>query len=347
MALKVAIIGGSGYTGAEILRLLSGHPQLQVNFISAERHAGQKVVELYPHLNSLTDLVYEKYELGQVKKRAEVCFVCLPHGKSMETVPELVAEGLITVDLSGDFRLPDGESYQKWYGFNHACPELLGRAAYGLPELFAQDIKEAEFIANPGCFPTAVLLAVAPLLSSDVIEPGALVVNALTGVSGAGHKPKLETMYCQVSENMSAYKIGGRHQHIPEMEYYLSQIAGKKIGISFTPYLVPAKRGILASIQAKLKDSYLEEDLWQLYQKYYQNQVFITILRQGIPQTASVTGSNLCQIGLAVDARLGQVTVIAALDNLIKGASGQAIQNANIKLGWPEEMGLLEGSYFP
>jgi N-acetyl-gamma-glutamyl-phosphate reductase len=347
MVFRVAIIGGSGYTGVEILRLLSKHPQLKVNFVSAERHAGQKVTELYPHLSFLADLVYEKYELGQVKRQAEVCFVCLPHGKSMEVVPELVAEGLTVVDLSGDFRLPNGESYQKWYGFNHICPELLGKAAYGLPELFTQNIKEAKFIANPGCFPTAVLLAAAPLLSSDVIKEKTLVVNALTGVSGAGHKPKLETMYCRISENMSAYKIGGQHQHIPEMEYYLSQIAGKKIKVSFTPYLVPAKRGILASIQAQLKDTYLEKELLQLYQKHYQDRVFIRILSQGIPQTAFVAGSNLCQIGLAVDERLGQVTVIAALDNLIKGASGQAIQNLNIKLGWAEETGLLEEGHFP
>lgn len=348
MALNVGIIGASGYTGSELIRLLAGHPEVKVTYVTANQYQGTKVTELYPHLTVITDAVYEAYDLKTALGKADIFFLALPHGKAMEVGPELVDAGGKVVDLSGDFRLAGKDIYEAWYKTEHTRPDFIGKAVYGLPEIYEEKIKNAGFISNPGCYPTGALLALAPLLSEKLIITDSIIVDSLSGVSGAGRDPKPATHFCMVDESLTAYKVGGVHQHTPEIEQYLSDMAGEAVTISFTPHLMPVSRGILTTAYAAAAVPVRLNDLIGLYEAFYRDKPFVHIVPKGhYPQTKSVMGSNYCHIGLALDERTGRIIVISAIDNLVKGASGQAIQNMNIMMGLPQDMGLKSAGLMP
>ncbi|MBE0447811.1 MAG: N-acetyl-gamma-glutamyl-phosphate reductase [Actinobacteria bacterium] len=348
MPLKVGIIGASGYTGAELIRLAAGHPEIEIGYVTANQYQGARVDELYPHLTGISDLVYDAYDLEVAGSKADVFFLALPHGKAMEVAPGLLDAGHKVIDLSGDFRLDDAGVYEAWYKREHTNPELIGRAVYGLPELYEEEIKSANFISNPGCYPTGVLLALAPLISEKLISTDGIVINSLSGASGAGRDPKPGTHFCKIDGSLTAYKVGGVHQHTPEIEQYMSDIAGKAITVSFTPHLMPVSRGILTTAYADMADFVDLDRLIALYKSFYKDKPFVLILPSGqYPQTKNVAGSNYCHIGIALDVRTGKVIIISAIDNLVKGASGQAIQNMNLMVGLPQDMGLRHAGLMP
>ncbi len=345
--MNVGIIGASGYTGAELMRLLHLHPRMEVAYLTAKTQAGKRAGELYPHLYPYRDLVYEEFELERALQRAELFFICLPHGESMEVVPALMRGGARVIDLSADFRLSSKEVYEQWYGLDHCAPEYLEESVYGLPELKREAIAESRLIAVPGCYPTASLLALAPLLSSEWFEGNQVIIDAKSGVSGAGRGLTLDTHFPQCEASVKPYGIA-RHRHIPEMEQYLGEAAGLPIGVVFTPHLIPMSRGILATAYARVANGLRAADLRRLYEGFYKDKPFVVVLGEGeYPQTKAVCGSNYCHLGVTVDTRNGWAVVTTAIDNLIKGASGQAVQCANIAEGWGEEEGLENLGLFP
>lgn len=338
---RIGIIGASGYTGFELIRLLANHPKAVLSLITANRYVGKKVAELNPAFYGSTEIIFEKFDLAQMKDRADLVFVALPHGKSMEVVPGLLDGAMKVIDLSGDFRFTDQKVYESWYKVEHAAPFLLGRAVYGLSELMRERILESSFVANPGCFPTAAILALAPALKEGLIDPDDIIIDSLTGTSGAGRMVNQELHFSEIDNSLNSYKVGGVHQHIPEIELNLTKLAGSKVNISFTPHLAPFSRGIYSTIYAKLKTDIDLSEAILVYQDFYANDYFVKVLGSGLyPELKSVLGSNFCQLGLAVDQRSSRLIIISAIDNLVKGASGQAIQNMNLMLGLEEEEGL-------
>ncbi len=346
--INVGIIGASGYTGAELIRLLTNHPKVKISYVTANKYAGQKVSALYSNFYGICNLSFEKFDLDIAKKKAEVFFIALPHGTAMDVVPELLGSSRKVIDLSGDFRFPKKDVYEKWYKMPHKHPELLGKAAYGLCEINREKIKKSNFISNPGCYPTGSILAVVPLLKEEIIFEDDIIVDAFTGASGAGRSASKETHYCSCDENVSSYKVGGTHQHIPEMEKEMGKISGKEVKLTFTPHLASFSRGIYSTIYCKLKKSISTEELLKIYNNFYKDDYFVKVLPKGVyPEVKSVAGSNFCQIGLEVDERTGRVIVISAIDNLVKGASGQAIQNMNLICGFDEKEGLKTVGLIP
>lgn len=343
--VKVAIIGGSGYTGAELVRLLSLHNEVEVSLVTSETHKGKKVSELYPSFVGVSDLVFESLDISKVLQN-EVIFIALPHGTSMKLVPDLVEKGSKVIDLSGDFRLKSVRIYEQWYKMKHQASELLGRAVYGLPEVNREEIKAADFVTNPGCYPTSAVLALAPLVIKDLIK-GEVLVDAKSGVSGAGKEPKAETHFCQIDENIKAYNIG-MHRHAPEMEQVLSDLGKSETQVLFVPHLIPINRGILSSCYTQLTESSKAGEVYKTFCQFYQDEPFVNILDEGkYPETKHVFGSNYCQIGVKVDERTGKIIAISAIDNLVKGASGQAIQNMNLMCGFDETEGLKQIGVYP
>lgn len=344
--IRVAVYGGSGYTGQELLRLLVGHPEATVVAATSRRFAGVPVAEVYPALSGLTDLVYTDASPEEVAGKADFIFLALPHGVSMEFAPVFTRAGRKVVDLSADFRLRDAALYEAWYG-RHTSPGTLGEAVYGLPELYRERIRKTGLVANPGCYPTSIILGLAPLLSSRWIDPSSVIADSKSGVSGAGREPQIASLYCEVAGGFKAYKVGG-HRHTPEIEQELSLLAEKELRISFTPHLLPVKRGILSTIYATLAREATAQEAADLYREFYRDEPFVRICRSGqFPNLSSVVGSNYCDIGVTVDKRTGRIIVVAAIDNLIKGASGQAIQNMNIMSGFREETGLPRVALYP
>jgi len=348
MSVRVGIIGASGYTGAELMRMALPHPQIEITYVTANQYKDTKVTGLYPHLTGMTELVFEAYDLEAAGKKADVFFLALPHGKAMEVAPELLAAGFKVIDLSGDFRLSEASVYEAWYKTKHTNPELIGEAVYGLPELFEEKIEGAKFVSNPGCYPTGALLALAPLLKEKMVKTSGVIIDSLSGASGAGRDPKPGTHFCRVEGSLTAYKVGGVHQHTPEIEQYLTEIAGAPMTVSFTPHLMPVSRGILTTTYADAGGPVTLDALLELYNSFYRDKPFVHILPKGqYPETKNVAGSNYCHIGLAHDERTGKVIVISAIDNLVKGASGQAIQNMNILMGLEQDMGLRHVGLMP
>ena len=337
--LKVAIIGATGYTGRELAGILARHPHAQPTYLTSESFAGQRIDEVYPQFRSVLDLTLEKADMARVAQ-CDFIFSALPHGLSVDTVPKLLATGKKVVDLSGDFRLKDSELYATWYGYEHCQPQMLADSVYGLPEVNRDRIKTANLVANPGCYPTSVILALKPLLAEGVINPQDVIVDAKSGVSGAGRTPKQPFHFPECTENFKAYKVPG-HQHIPEIEQELAALAGTTVPVTFTPHLVPMIRGILSTIYLRGNGNIDENELWSLYKKHYGEESFIRLLSAPeLPETKFVSGSNFCDISLRLDKRTGRVIVLSAIDNLVKGAAGQAVQNMNLMMGWPEEAGL-------
>ena len=345
--LKIAIVGASGYTGIELLRILYGHPEVAVTCVTSEQSAGKRISDIFPSMQGRCDLVLENLEPVKIADKADFIFTALPHKAAMEVVPTFLKLGRKVVDLSADYRLQDAKEYEKWYE-PHMNPELLKKSVYGLPELKRTKIAGANLVANPGCYPTSVILGLAPLLKKKLIDPATVIADSKSGVSGAGRSAKVDNLFCEVNDGFKAYGVGGVHRHIPEIEQELSLLAGKKMTISFTPHLVPMDRGILSTLYAKPAKTVTTAELLEVYFDFYHGEAFVRVLPEGsFPSTGHVRGSNFCDIGPTVDSRTGRVIVVSAIDNLVKGASGQAVQNMNIMNGFPENMGLESLPLFP
>src|SRR5271157_4078767 len=344
--LKVGIYGASGYTGQELLRLLLRHPQVEVVAVTSRRYAGVPVSDIYPVFVGLTDLAFVDASPEDVAGAADIVFLALPHGVSMAVAPLFLKAGKKVIDLSADFRLHDVATYEKWYN-KHTARNIIKESVYGIPELYGDEIAKARLVANPGCYPTSVILGLAPLLKAKWIDDCSIIADSKSGVSGAGREPQVGTLFCEVDEGFKAYKVG-EHRHTPEMEQELSILAGCDVMISFTPHLLPITRGILSTIYATLQKEVTTAELIDLYRAFYKEKKFVRVYKAGtFPNISSVRGSNYCDIGLTVDARTSRVIIICAIDNLVKGAAGQAIQNMNLMCGLSEDMGLGMISLFP
>jgi len=344
--IKAAILGGSGYTGLELIRILANHPLVEVVVITSRQHKGCKIGEVFPGLSSFSKLTFQDPANISAILKADIIFSALPHHASMEIVPDILKKGKRVVDLSADFRLKDAKIYEAWYGKKHIAKALLKKAVYGLPELYRDKIKHAELVANPGCYPTGAILGLAPLLKVGLIDTKSIIIDSKSGVSGAGRTASLDTSFAEISEGFKAYKVG-EHRHTPEIEQGLSLIAGKNIKITFTPHLLPVNRGILSTMYATIKSQKSKvksqkKTVLNAYKKHYQGEFFIRILPDGmLPNISQVKGSNFCDIGFKIDERTGRLIVITAIDNLVKGASGQAVQNMNIMLNLSETTGII------
>lgn len=343
--LRVAVLGATGYAGVELLRILIQHPRANLTIVTSQQFAGKRVSDIYPSLAGKCDLLLEELSVDRVASRSELAFAALPHKTSMEVVAGLVERGNRVIDLSADFRLHDPEVYQRWYS-PHLAPHLLRKAIYGLTELHRVRVGRARLVANPGCYPTGAVLGLAPLFTEGMVR-GTVLIDAKSGVTGAGRSSAAELSFSEVNENFKAYHVGV-HRHIPEIEQELSQIAKRSVAVLFAPHLVPMSRGILSTMYVELKKPISEEKLFELYQKFYRRDPFIRILPCGsFPETKDVRGSNDCAIGFRYDSRVRRLVVITALDNLVKGAAGQAVQNMNLMFGWAEVEGLRGTALVP
>lgn len=343
--IRTIILGASGYTGAELLRLLINHPHVEIVGLSAERNADHPVADVFPHLG-----IYNLPELKHIDDlnfmKADLVFCALPHGTTQKVIAAL-PKHVKVVDLSADFRLRDPEAYAEWYGHPHQALELQREAVYGLPEVARDKIKSARLVANPGCYPTASSLPLLPLLKHNIIERSGIIIDAKSGVSGAGRAAKQNLLYTEVTGGMSAYGVGN-HRHSPEIEQNLSDAAGTQIDVTFTPHLIPMARGILATIYTKLSPGKTIADVRAALHAAYDNEPFVHVLPEGkLPATHHVAASNHCHIAAAPGAGEGQVILISVIDNLVKGASGQAVQNMNIMYGWDETLGINGAAVFP
>jgi N-acetyl-gamma-glutamyl-phosphate reductase len=334
--IRVAILGGTGYTALELIRILLRHPQAKITAVTSRSETGH-IGEVHPSLYGRLDLRLENLTPAQIKERADVVFGCLPHVASMEIVPQLLEAGLKVVDLSADYRLNDAAVYEKWYGHAHSDSGRLKSTVYGLPELFAKQIPGQQLIANPGCYTSTSILALAPLLANKLIAPTGIIIDAKSGVSGAGRSPKLNTLFAEANESLTAYSVGS-HRHTPEIEQVLTTASGQKVEVIFTPHLIPMDRGIFATIYATPTKNVDQKSLLEAMRSFYAGKPFIRVTDQ-IPNTKAVSGTNYCDITARVVK--GKVLVMAVLDNLIKGASGVAVQNFNLMCGYPEETALI------
>lgn len=345
--IKVAICGGSGYTGAELLRILLLHPEVEVTAVTSERSAGKRVTDLYPHLHKYAHLVYENLEKEKVLKKADLFFMALPHGASQEAVDYFFKKGKKVIDLSADYRISDAAVYEEWYKTPHNYKTTLKKAVYGLPELYRKRIQKAKLVANPGCYPTSAILGLCPALKKGLLDINSITVDSKSGTSGAGRKADVAFSYCEVNEGFKAYGIGV-HRHTPEIEQEISGIAGKSIKINFTPHLVPMDRGMISTIYGKLVKGVDTSGVLAAYKKFYAKEPFVNVLEEGrYPNAKNVRGSNYCEIGLKVNKRTDTLIIVSAIDNLVKGASGQAVQNMNIMMGFDETTGLESLGLFP
>lgn len=343
--LKVAICGGSGYAGAELLRLLSIHPGVKVVAATSEQSAGKPVSDLHSHLHFYSGLVFEHLEKERLLKRADLFFLALPHAASQEAVEYFFRNGKKVIDLSADYRLRDPLVYEKWYKTPHRFRSVLRKAVYGLPELYRGKIKKASLVANPGCYPTGAILGLYPALKAGLIEPGSIVVDSKSGASGAGRRAEVAYSFCEVDEGVKAYAVAA-HRHTPEIEQEVSALAGKKVNVDFTPHLIPVKRGILSTIYAKLRKKVDTASVIGIYRKAYSREPFVRVI-EALPNVSNVRGTNLCEMGLAVNGRTGTLIVVTAIDNLMKGASGQAVHNMNIMMGFDEKTALEAPTVYP
>ena len=344
--IRVGIYGASGYTGQELLRILLRHGEIRITVLTSRRFAGKPVQEVYPSFTGLTGLQFADLTPQQLAEEADVIFLAVPHGVAMDYASSFLDARRKVVDLSADFRLRDSACYARWYG-KHRAENVLGKAVYGMPELYREQIRKSELVANPGCYPTSVILGMAPLLRGNFIDPKTIVADSKSGVSGAGREPQVGSLFCEVDEGFKAYKIAS-HRHTPEIEQELSMLANRPVRITFTPHLLPLNRGILSTIYASLVKDAALRDILDAYEKFYRDEPFVRVYPTGsFPNISSVRGSNYCDIGVALDQRTGRVIVVAAIDNLIKGASGQAVQNMNLMCGFPETTGLGFCPLFP
>jgi len=341
--IKVGIVGGTGYTGVELLRLLVAHPQVDLQVITSRADAGTLVSQMFPSLRGFVDLPFTHPDQAQLEKCGLV-FFATPNGIAMQQARALLDAGVRVIDLAADFRIEDVAEWERWYGMTHACPDLIAEAVYGLPEVNREKIRTARLVANPGCYPTAVQLGFIPLLEAGVIEPDSLIADAKSGVSGAGRKLEMPFLYAEAADNFKAYGVAG-HRHLPEIKQGLTRASGKQVGLTFVPHLTPMIRGIHATLYGRLTG---ELDLQELFEQRYANEPFVDVMPSGShPETRSVRGSNFCRIAVQRPQTGNTVVVLSVIDNLVKGAAGQAVQNMNIMFGLPELTALNNVSLLP
>ncbi|MBC7971587.1 MAG: N-acetyl-gamma-glutamyl-phosphate reductase [Verrucomicrobia bacterium] len=347
--IPVGIVGASGYGGVQLVRLLMDHPRLELAYLGGESSAGQSFADLYPHLGHRVQQVVEPLDLEKIADRCQVVFLSLPNGLAYKMAPTLLEKGCKVLDLSADYRFSDLTTYTAWYGGERSDQAIAETAVYGLPELYRDRIAEAQLIGCPGCYPTASLLGLSPLLKQGLVAPETAIIDAKSGTSGGGRQAKVGMLLAEADNTFAAYNVAGRHRHTPEIEQICSELAGHEVLIQFTPHLVPMVRGILATIYATLRDPGLvREDLLTIYNAFYRNSPWVRVLPSGTyPQTKWAAGTNLCYIGLEVDPRTDRVIVMSAIDNLMKGQAGQAIQCLNIMMGWDETLGLPQLAFYP
>lgn len=344
--VRVGIVGASGYTGAELARILANHPEAELTVATSRQYAGMHLSQVFPSLRGCSDIICEDVQVDALADKADLFFTAVPHQTAMGIVPQLLAAGKMVVDLSADFRIHDASVYEQWYQI-HTAQDLLPTAVYGLPEIHRAKIAQTKLIANPGCYPTSVILGLAPLLRNGLIDTDTIVIDSKSGTSGAGRAAQTGTLYCEVADGFKAYKVG-EHRHTPEIEQELSELCGSPVTVSFTPHLVPMSRGILSTIYAKTIKATSPGSLTELYDDFYKDEHFVRVCAANqFPATQYLRGSNFCDIGVKYDARTGRVIVVSAIDNVVKGASGQAVQNMNILCGFPEGMGLNIVPLFP
>jgi N-acetyl-gamma-glutamyl-phosphate reductase len=343
--LRVAVLGATGYAGVELLRLLLRHPGVQISAVTSQQYIGKRVSDVYPALAGKCDTVLEEIEPDKIADRCDLAFTALPHQTSMAVVASLIELGRRVIDLSADFRLHDADCYRRWYR-DHDAAHLLGGAVYGIPELHRNKIQAATLVANPGCYPTGAILGLAPLFANRMVN-GLVTIDAKSGVTGAGRSAAVELSFSEVHDNFKAYNVGV-HRHTPEIEQELGELTGEPVKVFFAPHLLPINRGILTTLYVNLERPPADGELVELYQRYYRDEPFIRLRSYGsFPETKEVRGSNDCAIGFRYDARTEKLVVITAIDNLVKGAAGQAVQNLNLMYGWPEDEGLRGTAMVP
>ena len=349
--IKIGIVGAGGYAGVTLLSILLRHPEAEVVWLmSEEAHKGKKISELYPQLKGICDLVCTTLDdldkqLGQI----DLVFLALPHGIAINYVPKMIKAGKKVVDLGADYRFHDEAVFKKWYQLDHPDKAVLAEAVFGLPELYKAEIKKARLIGNPGCYPTASTLGLAPLVKNKLVDNNALIVDAKSGVSGAGRGVSLKIHFCERNEGITAYAVNN-HRHMGEISYQISKVAGENVNVTFVPHLVPMNRGILATCYAKLRMPNAElriNELIRIYKEFYKDAPFVRIYETGEPCTKSVAGSNYCDIGVSINEESGTVIVMSVIDNLVKGAAGQAVQNMNLICGFEETTGLKQIALYP
>jgi N-acetyl-gamma-glutamyl-phosphate reductase len=345
--LEVGVVGGTGYTGAELLRLLVTHPQVELKYVTSRSESGMPIADLFSNLRGFTDICFTEPAVETLVS-CDVVFFATPNGTAMKMVPELVENGVRVIDLAADFRLKDAAVWKQWYGMDHACVDVLAEAVYGLPEINRTDIKNAVVVANPGCYPTATALGFLPLIENVLVDDQHLIADAKSGVSGAGRGASVATLQAESSESFKPYAVNG-HRHLPEIRQTLAAVAEHDVGLTFVPHLVPMIRGIESSLYATLKDVSLSvADLHQLYVKRFSDEPFVDVLPIGaMPETRSVKGANTCRISVFKPQDGGTVVVSSVIDNLVKGAAGQAIQNMNIMFEFEESLGLNQVALLP
>jgi N-acetyl-gamma-glutamyl-phosphate reductase len=346
--VAVGIIGASGYGGVQLVRLLLDHPGVEIVYLGGDSSAGKKFASLYPHLYHRVDLNIEKIDLEEVASRCQIVFLGLPNGLACQIAPTLLEKGCKVLDLSADYRFHNLETYTAWYKQERQDQAIAANAVYGLPELYRHKITESQLIGCPGCYPTASLLALSPLFKQGLILPETAIIDAKSGTSGGGRQAKTHLLFAEADNSLGAYGVAG-HRHTPEIEQICSELARQEVRVQFTPHLIPMVRGILSTVYATLRDPGLvREDLLTIYTAFYRSSPFVKILPSGVyPQTKWACGTNLCYIGIEVDARTGRIIVMSAIDNLIKGQAGQAVQCLNLMMGWEETLGLPQLSFYP
>ena len=346
--IKIGIVGASGYSGSELLRFLVNHPgELQVALCTSETYAGQCIENVLPNLRGFLSSAFEPLDLDSLKERVDAVVLAVPHKVAMSFAPKILAQGLRVVDFSADYRLENAETYQAWYHAEHTSAELMPQAIYGLPERYRAKIRDAQLVANPGCYPTSAILAAMPLVAQGVVELDSIIVDSKSGISGAGPKPSENTHYPNRESNVVAYNIG-IHRHTPEIEQELGAVASEPIHVTFTPHLVPMTRGILSTVYMRLTEEMSTKEALSIYAGFYENEPFVRVLPSDTyPETKAVLGSNYCDVGLEVDTRTRRVVAMAAIDNLGKGAAGAVVQNLNLMFGLKETDGLKVPGMMP
>lgn len=345
--IHVGIIGASGYTGAELGRILCNHPEVRISVATSRQYDGKKLSDIFPSLRDKADIVCENLAVEALCDRADLFFAAVPHKTAMNLVPNLLKAGKKVVDLSADFRIRDVAVYEEWYQ-PHSSSEFLGEAVYGLPELYRDKIKGARLVANPGCYPTSIILGLAPLLSAGAVDPSSIIADSKSGTSGAGRAAQTGTLFCEVHDGFKPYKVGRSHRHTPEIEQELSALAGEKLQVSFTPHLLPISRGILSTVYCSLAPGFDRQKIDDLYRQQYKDEYFVRLLDEDVfPATQQVRGSNFCDISYKIDRTTNRIIVMSAIDNVVKGASGQAVQNMNMMCGFKENTGLEMAPFFP
>ena len=345
--IKAGIIGATGYAGAELVRILMGHKEVEIKWFGSRSYIDQKYESIYQNMFQIVDAVCMDDNMEELAEQVDVIFTATPQGFCASMMSEEILKKTKVIDLSADFRMKDVDIYEKWYGIEHKSPQFIKEAVYGLCEVNREDIRSARLVANPGCYTTCSILTAYPLAKEGLIDMSTLIIDAKSGTSGAGRSAKTANLYCEVNENMKAYGVA-THRHTPEIEEQLGYAAGEKVVLNFTPHLVPMNRGILATEYAKLTREVSYEEVKAVYEKYYGNEYFIRVLNEGIyPETKWVEGSNFVDIGFKIDTRTGRIIMMGAIDNLVKGAAGQAVQNMNLMFGFEENEGLKLVPMFP